>query len=212
VKALLRFALKCTGLHAGYALYEGGPLKEYWGWHRSINDRQVCGPNGEPLPWFTYPAIDFLAPRIPVGTNVWEWGTGSSTLWWATRTGSVSGVEHSREWYDKMQRLIPDNASIRFLPKDDPSYPLAAIESGRKFQIVSIDGRNRVLCARTCPDVLSDDGVVVWDNTDREKYQPGIDFLKAAGFHQVDFWGLGPTVNVRWCTSVFFRWRNCLGV
>ena len=44
---------------------------------------------GDPLPWYTYPAIDFLKDRNYAGKTVLEFGGGQSTLWWAAHAASV---------------------------------------------------------------------------------------------------------------------------
>jgi hypothetical protein len=49
--------------------------------------------DGTPLPWYTYPAIDFLTQRDFSGKNVLEFGGGQSTLWWSARARSVLTIE-----------------------------------------------------------------------------------------------------------------------
>ena len=38
--------------------------------------------NREPIPWLTYPAIDFLADKNFKNASILEIGGGNSTLWW----------------------------------------------------------------------------------------------------------------------------------
>src|SRR5258708_39043915 len=45
--------------------------------------------DGTPLPWYTYPAIDFLAQRDFSNCNVLEFGGGQATLLWSARARSV---------------------------------------------------------------------------------------------------------------------------
>src|SRR5262245_56791293 len=45
--------------------------------------------DGNPLPWYTYPAIDFLRRKCFAERTVLEFGSGQSTLWWAARARSV---------------------------------------------------------------------------------------------------------------------------
>lgn len=59
---------------------------------------------------------------------------------------------------------------------------------------------------------LKDDGVIIWDNSDRVNYQEGYDFLLANGFKRLDFWGIGPVNSYSWCTSIFYRKENCLKI
>ena len=67
-------------------------------------------------------------------------------------------------------------------------------------------------CAKRVLQALRSDGVVVWDNSDREKYEDGYAFLKGHGFRQIDFEGIGPVNIDPWSTSIFYRDNNCLGL
>src|SRR5947209_1387749 len=44
--------------------------------------------SGEAIPWYTYPAIDFLSQRDFAGKRVLEFGGGQSTIWWSQRADS----------------------------------------------------------------------------------------------------------------------------
>ena len=48
---------------------------------------------GDPIPWYTYPAIDFLLLRDYRDKNILEFGSGQSTLWWAARAKFVLSLE-----------------------------------------------------------------------------------------------------------------------
>jgi hypothetical protein len=52
---------------------------------------------GEPIPWFSHPLIDFLKDRLSKDMTVFEYGCGNSTLWWADRVRSVTGVKNDSE-------------------------------------------------------------------------------------------------------------------
>ena len=41
---------------------------------------------------------------------------------------------------------------------------------------------------------------------------PALDFLEANGFTSLEFWGMGALAIRRWCTSIFYRSVNCLGI
>lgn len=77
---------------------------------------------------------------------------------------------------------------------------------------MSIDGRDRVNCARNCLDALKADGVVLWDNSDRKAYHAGCQFLLDHAFRRIEFVRMCPIVNDRSETSVFYRAANCLGI
>ena len=56
-----------------------------------------------------------------------------------------------------------------------------------QFDILVIDGRDRVNCIKNGIGALRPGGVVIWDNSDREEYRSGYDLLTAAGFGRLDF-------------------------
>src|SRR5215470_6163569 len=57
------------------------------------------------LPWLTYPAIRFLANRLQ-GRRLFEFGSGSSTLWYADRASEVYSIENDGEWFADIQQQI----------------------------------------------------------------------------------------------------------
>jgi hypothetical protein len=71
----------------------------------------------------------------------------------------------------------------------DYSKVVAAFEDS--FDIVVIDGRDRVNCVLNCLGALKSNGAILWDDSDREQYLKGYDFLNANCFRRLDFKGLG---------------------
>lgn len=182
------------------------------GWFDSVRRGGAVDAEGAPTPWFTYPALHFLAERVHPSWHVFEYGAGHSTLWWAARVSAVVSVENDHGWYERMRRRAPMNVELMRLPVEDGSYAAAIDAWPARFDVVVIDGRDRVACARHTLEALTPDGVVVWDNADRAEYAEGYRVLTDAGFRRLDFWGLGPVNGDAWCTAVFYRPRNCLGL
>lgn len=184
------------------------------GWLLSVEHKRPLDARRRPLPWYTYPAIYFLSERITSDMNVFEFGSGNSTLWWGARAKSVISVEHHQGWAGAMQRSAPSNASINYVPLEvDGDYCRAAKTfANGPVDVVVNDGRDRVNCCYNSIDALSDGGVVVWDNADRDRYQPGFDFLIDRGFRRLKFIGHGPINVNQWETSIFYRPDNCLGI
>lgn len=80
----------------------------------------------------------------------------------------------------------------------------AYLDSGRSFDVVVVDGiepRNYYL--REAAALVEDNGILVFDNSDRIAYRPALDDLK--GFHRLDFFGIGPQNGYAWATSIFSR-------
>ncbi len=183
------------------------------GWVKSVRAGRSIDAGGNPVPWITFPAIAFLESRVKPTMRVFEYGSGNSTLWWAARVAFVETCEHDPDWARRVEPLLPGNARLRLIALGQGSrYSRAAADTGQTYDIIVIDGRQRVDCARSCLPALEPDGVVIWDNSDREEYAAGYRHLLDHGFRRIDFTGLGPINAYGWTTSVFYRDRNCLGI
>ena len=186
---------------------------ETMGWRRSMQARLPIDGSGEPLPWYSYAAIHFLENRLPEGLDVFEFGSGCSTLWWAQRCKSLHAVEHDPSWFAKMSPTMPDNAQLRHVELDlDGEYARAIAQPGHSFDVVIVDGRDRVHCGLQALSWVKPDGVVIWDDSERPRYEPGYRALSDAGFRRIDFIGLGPVTANRQATSIFYRNANCFGL
>jgi len=168
---------------------------------------------GRPIPWMTYGLIRFLESRLARRHTVFEYGAGNSTLWWAERVGRVTTCEWDPRWFDEIAKRVPANVeTILAVDIDSGAYAATILASEDLFHVVVIDGRDRVACARHAVKRLTADGVLLWDNTDRPRYQPGLDELQLAGFRRLDFYGLGPVNASPEQSSLLYRPDNCLGI
>jgi hypothetical protein len=183
------------------------------GWFESFAHRMPLDATGQPLPWYPYPAIKFLEGRLHSSMRVFEFGSGNSTLWWSARVGSVVSCEHDRQWYEHMRTRLPHNVTYEFADRAPAgNYEDRAARFSNEFDIILIDGRDRVQCAMKSVASLKRDGVIVWDNSDRVEYLEGYNFLLDSGFKRLDFWGIGPINSYESCNSIFYRTHNCFGI
>jgi hypothetical protein len=161
----------------------------------------------------TYPAIRFIEGRIHREMVVFEYGAGNSTLWWASRVRQVVSCEHDRQWHDRLASLVPANVEllhVELVRGGEYSKRIATYEA--QFDVIVIDGRDRVACARHSIGALNETGVIIWDDSDREQYGEGYDFLLANGFKRIDFEGIVPGLVDAYRTAIFYRPGNCLGI
>ncbi|MCH8495049.1 MAG: class I SAM-dependent methyltransferase [Balneolales bacterium] len=188
------------------------PLAE-WGWFESRRKNASLGAGGKAVPWYTYTFLDAFSDRIPADITVFEFGSGMSTRWWAERVKQVVSVEHHQGWYEQIRQELPPNAEIRLRNLGDGSYVRCVSEdAGTLYDIIIIDGRERVACAYECLARLSHRGVIIFDNSERERYAPALEFLKENEFRQLRFTGFIPQDFMGSETSVFYRDGNCLGI
>ncbi|KAA0989657.1 FkbM family methyltransferase [Dyadobacter aurulentus] len=202
--------LNKIGLGGSVQLYLDGALKQY-GWFKSFHSKQSVDASGNPLPWYTYPFILFLKPRLKPDFVVFEYGSGNSTIWYASQVRYITAVEHESGWIKQIAPKLPSNTILLEKPLGE-TYIRAVQSTGDLYHIVVVDGRNRVKCAIFASDFLTDDGVIILDNSERPWYTAAKEYLAAKGFRRLDFIGMTPIVGIETCTSVFYRDGNCLGI
>ncbi len=197
-----------------YFLLRRGYLRES-GWVASAWANAPVDRSGRPVAWYTYSALDFLESRVSPEMEVFEYGAGHSTLWWAARVRSVCSVESDRGWVSRLRARLPENVDLRYEALDtNGDYANSAVARGREFDVIVIDGFDRNSCAKRCLAALKEHGVIVWDNADWvHLFKDGLDYVQAQGFSYLDFTGLGPLNGYSWATRVFYRrGANCLGI
>ena len=183
------------------------------GWFKAFNSKSPVDGNGNPIPWVTYSFIDFIKGRIKKQHTVFEFGSGNSTFFYAKYAGLVVSVEHDKEWYDKIVNDKPENSEMIFCELvRGGDYCKMPVKLEEKFDIIIVDGRDRVNCCKQAVDALTPDGVVVLDDSEREFYREGVDFLLKKGFKQLAFTGVSPGLFYEKATSVFYKLENCLGI
>ena len=184
------------------------------GWNRSASSGQSVDVNGAELPWFTYSFIEFCTPRLKSNFKIFEFGSGNSTMWFSKLTANVISVEHDLEWYNKVKIFTQDVRNLEYFHKDELNgeYSSFVGKYEDEFDIIVIDGRDRINCALNSLNALKPDGVIIWDNSDRHEYKEGYDFLISNGFKRLDFIGLGPINTYGWSTSIFYRNNNCFNI
>lgn len=187
-----------------------GYLKDI-GWFKAFDTKSPVDGNGNPIPWVTYSFIDFIKERLKKQHTVFEFGSGNSTFFYAKYAGLVVSVEHDKEWYDKIVSTKPENSEMIFCELvRGGDYCKMPVKLEEKFDIIIVDGRDRVNCCIQAVDALSANGVVVLDDSEREQYKAGVDFLLKNGFKHLSFSGISPGLFYRKSTSVFYKDDNCL--
>lgn len=84
------------------------------GWRQSA-EQKLALRDGEPLPWFTFGAIDFLERELTSDLSVFEYGGGQSTLFWSRRVGRVAGLDHDPSFGAYVTPQLPENASFKIV-------------------------------------------------------------------------------------------------
>jgi hypothetical protein len=170
--------------------------------------------NNNPIPLYTYPAIEYLASFNFINKKIFEFGSGQSTLYWLKQGGDVVSVEHNRGWVDKLSPALSEFTKHQYIFADkQDDYVNSILEFvDDYFDLIIIDGTfNRFLCAKNVITKIKKDGVIILDNSDW--YPNTAKFLKEnLNFIQVDFYGFRPSKPDAAVTSLFFsrdfNWQN----
>ena len=116
--------------------------------------------------------------------SLFEFGSGYSTLFYSKLVRTVISVEHDKVWFNLMESKIPDNVSLIYKEKDiDGNYCRSITEFKQEFDVVVVDGRDRVNCAKQAIGKVSKIGVIILDDSGRERYLEAIDQAKKKEFH-----------------------------
>lgn len=183
------------------------------GWFDAFKTKSAIDEHGQPIPWVTYSFIDFIKERITKEHDIFEFGSGNSTIFYAKLARSVHSVEHDKDWFEKSSKInLPNVKMIQcdLVPGGD--YSKSAAGTGNKFHVIIVDGRDRVNCCKEAVNSLTDDGIIVLDDSERTEYQEAHSFLKAQGFKYLPFSGMAPGVIISKYTSIFYKSDNCLGI
>lgn len=174
------------------------------GFFRSTSQRACVDSQGAPVPWYSYPMIEFVRGLDFSARDVFEFGSGHSTLFWAARCRSVRAVEDDPAWSEKVESDIRtaglSNASLR-LVRDPAAYAAEVGREGRRYDVIVVDGRFRYDCAAAALGHLAADGFIILDNA--EWFPRTAALLRAAGLLQIPFSGFCPINGYTITTAVF---------
>ena len=157
--------------------------------------------NNNPLdydqPWIVYSAKRFLDAILQKDMTVWEYGSGSSTLYFARRVKQVYSVENDKSWFYRLKTFIEkkniDNVKYTLVEAEDadeitvdPIYISKSPEYNNKnferyvksieiipdnsLDIILVDGRARSACIAHAMQKIRQGGYLIVDNSERRYY------------------------------------------
>lgn len=174
-------------------------IDEGYGNINSYESKNSIDSKNEPIPWFTYPSIEFLNQLDLKALTVLEWGIGNSTMYFAKRCKKTISIEHNQEWYNVISSRLPENAKGHLI--NESKYAEFPTTLNEQFDIIIVDGIRRFDCVKTAIKLLKDGGMIIFDNSDRNPEY--CKFLRDQNLIEIDFHGFGPIVNFTTTTSIF---------
>ncbi|MEH1823016.1 MAG: hypothetical protein V7L31_28725 [Nostoc sp.] len=172
-----------------------------YGHFKTAQDWVCLDKYGKPIPWYTYPAIEYIKQLDFSDKVIFEYGSGYSSIFWAERCKTMVSIEDNEEWYNKIKNRLPKNVDY-LLINEKKSYINSILDYNHKFDVIIIDGSDRYECAVIAREKLSETGIIVLDNSDWQ--EKASNFLRESNLIQVDMAGFGPINSYTWTTSFFF--------
>jgi hypothetical protein len=152
--------------------------------------------NLAPLPWMNYEAIVYIEQTINKLPCVFEYGSGSSTLYWIEKCAQIVSIEHDESFFYNLQSKLADKAVYHLIapqvqsvvanysPADPDLFQssdyrgyffenyVKAIDlyPDGHFDVVVVDGRARPSCIKRALPKIRRGGMLVLDNSDRSYY------------------------------------------
>jgi hypothetical protein len=165
------------------------------------------------LPWITFRSLNFLDKIDLEEKNVFEFGSGGSTLYFLSRGSNVISIEHDTDWYLLVNEKLKEYHRIDFKliqPEFDSLSKIVSIQDKKfagysfknyansildypdnHFDLVVIDGRARPFCLMNSIRKVKKGGYILFDNSNRQHYLEELDKIE----DWLIFKSYGPTVN-----------------
>jgi protein-L-isoaspartate O-methyltransferase len=183
------------------------------GWKESVRKGYPCKEDGSEVPWMNYPMISLLEKRLNKDLTIFEYGSGYSTIFFARLAKSIDSIEYDEKWFELIKLKVPDNAKVYFVDKDvDGKYCRSIDLTGKNYDIVIVDGRDRVNCIKQAVEKLTERGVIILDDSERERYKEGIEYAVQKGFSTLELVGMKPGSFGIHNTMIIYRSGNCFNI
>src|SRR5262249_22678117 len=152
------------------------------GWMQSLLESKPTDRAANPIPWMNYSVIKLLDDRLKPDFTLFEFGSGYSTHFYARKVGTVVSLEYDEQWFQIVKAEMPKNVRLVFAEKDvDGKYCRVIHSIGTAFDVVVVDGRDRVNCVKQAASALSQRGVILLDDSQQDKYREALEFTRARG-------------------------------
>jgi hypothetical protein len=177
-------------------------LAIHYGQFKTIEKWDCVDQKGNPIPWYTYPAIEYLSTLDFSNKIIFEYGAGNSSLFWASRAKKVISVEHDEAWHSNINKKKAHNQDV-FLFSDRDKYINSVDNITDNIDIYIIDGIHRKECVLKVLENVNSlaNYMIILDNSDW--YQHSCERLRKSDLIEIDFHGFTPINDYTSTTSLF---------
>ncbi len=150
----------------------------------------------EEKPFLGEHTIRMIGQIITRKTSVLEFGGGGSTIWFARRAKRVLTIEGNITFaiaiIKKLNQEKLKNTEVRYSPKYTLFHLMVPPNT---FDLVLLDGRKRLACARLAVNSLKPNGWIVLDNSEAVKNKTCVEYLGSLGWKKWETSGYKLTSN-----------------
>ncbi len=160
-----------------------------------IYDLEGCKRVWKEIPHIAPEVNTFLEKYLTKDREVFEWGSGGSTIWIAKRVKHIYSVEVADAWYQFLTEKIVEfdlkNVTLYHYPIGADGiiqniYYDIIMKLKRKFPLIIVDGVvfTRNICFEIATKCLAKDGYIIFDDFQHPGFNPTREILKK------DNWGV----------------------
>jgi len=193
-------------------------IKYKAGWKKSFENWFAQDENGNPLPWMTYTFIEYISKKLNKDHEIFEFGLGASTFYFAPRVKKVVVLETNPMWLRIMKERLKEanitNVEIilmedGFNNKDYENFASKySKDTGKKFDYIFVDSMKRHQCLKKSTYALKKNGSLILDDSERRSYKGIFKNICDKGFKKEDFFGISPGQCYLKNTTVFTKLNN----
>jgi len=135
--------------------------------------------------YFTFIPLLEKYLKIIEPKRILEWGPGHSTRIMITKSpkSEIISYENEYKWFVKRNKAFGNKVELVFAeaPSDDrkamawKKYTNPSVKG--KFDLIFVDGRERVRCMQAATKLLSKHGILILHDSSRKQYKAGIELF-----------------------------------
>ncbi len=165
----------------------------------------------DPIPWWTYPVIDYLNQFNFNDEIIFEYGPGNGTFWFLKKgCKKIIYIENDKNWYNELEEAKHKNQILVYKEKKEDYFSSIF---NYDSTVLIIDGKwrkdNLEFICSNFEKINNNLKMIIIDNPD--KFQLG-ELIKGItnsyNFVQADFFGFGPAFRGIGCTTVLLNSSN----
>ena len=197
-------------------------LAKHLGQYNSLKQGKPVDSYNNPLPWITYPCIEYLNQFDFSNETVFEYGSGGSTKWFLNKNSKkVISIENDIKWFNSLledQKKFKNLTPIFTENEDEFIYNTKVYESSVVFIDCDSSYRLKVIqnLFNNIDKINSNIKCIVIDDVDKKNLKGGdidkivFDLAKKLNWIQVDFMGFRPFNRNYASTTILINPKNQL--